>query len=1197
MTASTQSVRITDEQWDRHKDVLLSLYLAEDSNNTLDDLATIMREKYGFIASTSQIEARLKVWNARKNLKAEEWKPILDRLDKIPRDTRSRVVISGRVVPQRRIIRARRYNKHKLRQTEDAFSTSNSLQIPALPHTVHIELMGLDGRWTRVSDGNLITTTENSIPSRSRTVRDMLNSSEDPGIFPNSIRMSNNVNPTERSTFSEQHDIALNKAMAPEHSPIPRMVVNSPFSWLHDLPSKALLDILASNTAEEMSSLYVPEDFAVGYTQTFHHMKIEDLTLNTISSMRLWTLTEKPQIESDQNSSLVSTNGSGTSKVTWILSYAVINGFSVLESIPIDLLPGPINPNKDLPLLSSYLREAPRPLATVLALGFFRAAVQQGQSNLVAQILDTGLVDVNKAIIVGSRLRRTPLEAAAIKGDHITMGILLDHGADASQTRGDDFPNLLCIVLSSLPSSSQTIGVQPINLIRKLAEAGAIVDRNVLDAFDHLASQSLEVSRSLAPCITSHVLSFEDSDLFGSRFWNRTLYRVVEDVQAAEFVHNTFSNCMKRHGGTCIQRSQRHIDQSLLAAASNSYVKTFQVILPYSAVPFDLSDGRLLSAAIRGGNPQLIGFVMARRPDINAQPCDLDGNGNSTTPLAEAIRTNNQALVNGFIEAGILASLHEGDRFGVALEAAVELGNAEQVEVLLRHCQNLETQNVGNALLYAIRAKSEALIDILVHAGAALSCSPSHGSAIIAAIKHGNMALIHTLLRTGLATPRDYTHNDDMIIWKAIESGDIAVVQNILTAFDIPQRFTVQLPQSQDHEQTHSFWEEYKAVPWLIFLKKALNDSNMLQLLLKSKLVTADFLNVSLVLAFVQEDEGVIKSLVEAGADVTDETVQKLVAKWKPDMFRGLMEMRRNKLVVTRGWKTAVFKNAIEQGLSIDSIDGLFKPETTDFLDTGRCDTRKPALTPLGVAILKSKDFPQLGYDIVAMLLSSGCDPGGLVEWNSQSNAYTNQTALLKAIEVGNKDIIQLLIGAGANVNSWTENYCFIKRSPLQKAAEIGSLEIIQLLLDHGANINSPPAFSHGGTALQLAAMTGNCYLVAELLSHGARLHMAPSKIHGRWPIEGAAEHGRLDMIQFLWSANSKSVSTYSHESETGFQEKHLRKAMRLATENGHLACRDLIAELSGLPVTATDVPAVVSPMYIDWPLPGLAIESTTAGF
>jgi ankyrin repeat protein len=138
-----------------------------------------------------------------------------------------------------------------------------------------------------------------------------------------------------------------------------------------------------------------------------------------------------------------------------------------------------------------------------------------------------------------------------------------------------------------------------------------------------------------------------------------------------------------------------------------------------------------------------------------------------------------------------------------------------------------------------------------------------------------------------------------------------------------------------------------------------------------------------------------------------------------------------------------------------------------------------------------------------------------------------------------------------------------LKRTPLQKAAEANSLELVTLLLGANADANGKPATRGGGTALQLAAIKGNCNIAAKLLECGADLSAPPAVVNGRWPLEGAAEHGRLDMIEFLWKNNLAGFGV------AGFDEKQCRRAMELAEENGHNPCRDLIAELSQASVSA----------------------------
>ncbi|PMD43050.1 ankyrin, partial [Hyaloscypha variabilis F] len=135
------------------------------------------------------------------------------------------------------------------------------------------------------------------------------------------------------------------------------------------------------------------------------------------------------------------------------------------------------------------------------------------------------------------------------------------------------------------------------------------------------------------------------------------------------------------------------------------------------------------------------------------------------------------------------------------------------------------------------------------------------------------------------------------------------------------------------------------------------------------------------------------------------------------------------------------------------------------------------------------------------------------------------------------------MIDHGADVNK--KAIMGLKRTPLQQAVEVNSLELVTLLLGANADANDKPATRGGGTALQLAAIQGNCNIAARLLEYGADLSTPPSIVNGRWPLEGAAEHGRLDMIEFLWKNKLAGFGV------AGFDEKQCRKAMELAEANG----------------------------------------------
>lgn len=172
-------------------------------------------------------------------------------------------------------------------------------------------------------------------------------------------------------------------------------------------------------------------------------------------------------------------------------------------------------------------------------------------------------------------------------------------------------------------------------------------------------------------------------------------------------------------------------------------------------------------------------------------------------------------------------------------------------------------------------------------------------------------------------------------------------------------------------------------------------------------------------------------------------------------------------------------------------------------------------------------------------------------------------TALVVAIETGLEEAVNMLLDHGADVNARPR--IRTTRTALQYAAELGDADMVHLLLRRGADINSTASLRGGATALQFAARSGNCNLVASLLDHGAQLGALPSRIDGMWELEGAAANGRLDMIRYLWELNVRAVA--GGEFPNRFSERHCLRAMFFANQNGHIGCRDLISELTGVSV------------------------------
>ena len=124
--------------------------------------------------------------------------------------------------------------------------------------------------------------------------------------------------------------------------------------------------------------------------------------------------------------------------------------------------------------------------------------------------------------------------------------------------------------------------------------------------------------------------------------------------------------------------------------------------------------------------------------------------------------------------------------------------------------------------------------------------------------------------------------------------------------------------------------------------------------------------------------------------------------------------------------------------------------------------------------------------DIVQLLLAAGAN----VESSLLKNNCANR-AMHFASEQGNVELIKLLIKAGADIN--VPNRCTF--TPLHLAAQGTSLETVQLLLAAGADPNAPTGIqmssrgnSPGMTPLFIAALSNRENLVAELARHSKKV-------------------------------------------------------------------------------------------------------------
>ena len=121
-----------------------------------------------------------------------------------------------------------------------------------------------------------------------------------------------------------------------------------------------------------------------------------------------------------------------------------------------------------------------------------------------------------------------------------------------------------------------------------------------------------------------------------------------------------------------------------------------------------------------------------------------------------------------------------------------------------------------------------------------------------------------------------------------------------------------------------------------------------------------------------------------------------------------------------------------------------------------------------------------------------------------------SNTPLYVAVGQGHKDVVELLILKGANVNA----VCWLGYTPLHWAVAAlgGQTELAELLVAKGASID---AVDHKGkTPLSHAAKIGHTELAELLIAKGANVNAIDNK--GRTPLDWAAYSRHKDLVEML---------------------------------------------------------------------------------
>uniref|UniRef100_A0A6P5JXL5 [histone H3]-lysine(9) N-methyltransferase n=1 Tax=Phascolarctos cinereus TaxID=38626 RepID=A0A6P5JXL5_PHACI len=144
----------------------------------------------------------------------------------------------------------------------------------------------------------------------------------------------------------------------------------------------------------------------------------------------------------------------------------------------------------------------------------------------------------------------------------------------------------------------------------------------------------------------------------------------------------------------------------------------------------------------------------------------------------------------------------------------------------------------------------------------------------------------------------------------------------------------------------------------------------------------------------------------------------------------------------------------------------------------------------------------------VLLMLVDGIDP------NFKMEHQNKRTPLHAAAESGHVDICHMLIQAGANIDTCSED----QRTPLMEASENNHLDAVKYLIKAGALVD--PKDAEGSTCLHLAAKKGHYDVVQYLLSNG-QMDVNCQDDGGWTPMIWATEYKHIDLVKLLLATGS----------------------------------------------------------------------------